>query len=107
MQILAQMNEARSSAFVFPGQKPGRPLSDMTLTAILRRWKLPYTQHGFRSSFRDWAGDETDFDRESIELCISHKVTNATEAAYRRRDALQKRRIIMQAWSDYCCALVD
>jgi integrase len=102
LQIVREMNAARSSALVFPGTKPERPLSDMTLTAILRRWELPYTQHGFRSSFRDWAGDETDFDRESIELCISHKVTSATEAAYRRKDALAKRRVIMQAWAEYC-----
>ena len=101
MEILQYMSQARSSPFIFPGQKLGRPLSDMTLTAILRRWKLPYTQHGFRSSFRDWAGDETAFDRESIELCISHKVTTATEAAYRRKDALSKRRVIMQAWADF------
>lgn len=64
-------------------------------------WTLPYTQHGFRSSFLNWAGDEPDFDRESIELCISHKDTTATEAAYRRKDALKKRRVIMQAWADF------
>lgn len=73
----------------------------MKPTAILGRGKLTYTQHGFRSSFRDWAGDETEFDRESIELCISHKVTTATEAAYRRKDALAKRRLIMQAWAEF------
>lgn len=102
LDILHEMNTARTCELVFPGTKPARPLSDMTLTAILRRWDLPYTQHGFRSSFRDWAGDETDFDRESIELCISHKVTSATEAAYRRKDALSKRRVIMQTWAEYC-----
>jgi len=102
LDILHEMHTARSCELVFPGTKPGRPLSDMTLTAILRRWELPYTQHGFRSSFRDWAGDETDFDRESIELCISHKVTSATEAAYRRKDALAKRRAIMQTWAEFC-----
>ena len=101
METLVELNDMRISDLVFPGQKRGRPLSDMTLTAILRRWQLPFTQHGFRSSFRDWAGDETDFDRESIELCISHKVTSATEAAYRRKDALAKRRIIMQAWAEF------
>lgn len=103
MEILLELSEKRVSDLVFPGQKRGRPLSDMTLTAILRRWQLQFTQHGFRSSFRDWAGDETEFDRESIELCISHKVTSATEAAYRRKDALAKRRVIMQAWADHCC----
>lgn len=103
MAILLELSKKRVGDLVFPGQKRGRPLSDMTLTAILRRWQLPFTQHGFRSSFRDWAGDETDFDRESIELCISHKVTSATEAAYRRKDALAKRRVIMQTWADYCC----
>ncbi len=107
MEILAELYEQRIGGLVFPGQKRGRPLSDMTLTAILRRWELPFTQHGFRSSCRDWAGDETDFDRESIELCISHKVTSATEAAYRRKDALAKRRVIMQAWANYCGGVAE
>ena len=60
------------------------------------------TVHGFRSSFRDWCGDETSFPREIAEAALAHKVGNEVERAYRRADALEKRRKLMQAWSDYC-----
>jgi integrase len=60
------------------------------------------TVHGFRSSFRDWAGDKTNFQRETIEECLAHQVGNGTEQAYRRSDALEKRRVIMDKWSEYC-----
>jgi hypothetical protein len=73
----------------------------MTLTAILRPLEAAYKEHGFRLSVQDWASDERGFYLESIELCISHKVTTGTEAAYRRKDALSKRRVIMQAWGDF------
>ncbi|MFG1379497.1 tyrosine-type recombinase/integrase [Xanthobacter autotrophicus] len=83
---------------VFPGQKRGSPLSDMSLTALLRRLKVDATAHGFRSSFRDWAGDHTTFPREVAEAALAHAVGDATEAAYRRSDALEKRRALMLAW---------
>jgi integrase len=60
------------------------------------------TVHGFRSTFRDWCGNETEFQREYVEECLGHLVGNATERAYRRSDALEKRRAIMQAWSEFC-----
>jgi len=59
------------------------------------------TPHGFRSTFRDWTGDETGFDREAIEFCLAHQITNTVEAGYRRGSAVKKRRDIMQAWADY------
>jgi len=89
-------------AFVFPSLKAGQPLSDMTLSAVLRRMKLDVTVHGFRSSFRDWAGDATSFPRDVIEAALAHTLENKTEAAYRRSDALEKRKKLMEAWANYC-----
>lgn len=89
-------------AYVFPGQRPKRPLSGMAMEMLLRRQKLDITVHGFRSSYRDWALEVTDFSREIIELNMSHVVGDATERAYRRGDALEKRREIMGAWAAFC-----
>lgn len=60
------------------------------------------TPHGFRSSFRDWAGDKTNFQREVIEAAMAHLIGDKAEAAYRREDALEKRRLLMQSWADFC-----
>jgi integrase len=65
---------------------------------------FPITVHGFRSTFRDWAGDTTPFARDHIEECLGHAVGNAVERAYRRSDALDKRRNIMKVWAEYCLA---
>jgi integrase len=101
--ILSSRQQARGSDYVFPGQKPGRPLSIMAFDMLMRRMKAnDYTAHGFRSSFRDWAGDCTSFPREIAEAALAHKVGDAVELAYRRSDALEKRRTLMQAWADYC-----
>jgi integrase len=102
VDILEEMEKLRSSQFVFPGFRDGRPLSDMTLTAVLRRLGVDVTVHGFRSSFRDWAGDCTAFARDVVEASLAHVIENKTEAAYRRSDALEKRRELMQAWAAYC-----
>jgi integrase len=88
--------------FVFPGFKRGFPLSSMALEAVLRRAKVDVTTHGFRSSFRDWAGDKTPFARDVVEAALAHAIENKTEAAYRRSDALEKRRALMAAWAAYC-----
>ncbi|QWW67951.1 site-specific integrase [Rhizobium sp. WYJ-E13] len=92
-------------AYVFPGQqkkKKGRPLSGMAMEMVLRRMKVDVTVHGFRSSFRDWCGEETSFPREIAEAALSHVVGDETEQAYRRGDALAKRRRLMTAWANYC-----
>jgi integrase len=103
LAIITDLNEARVSDYVFPGQKPGRPLSVMAFDMLMRRMNADaYTAHGFRSSFRDWAGDCTSFPREIAEAALAHKVGDAVELAYRRSDALKKRRTLMQAWADYC-----
>jgi integrase len=100
--ILLEMEAARTGDYVFPGQRPGRPLSPWAIEMLLRRIKLPYTVHGFRSSFRDWAGNETNFPRELAEHALAHTIGDKAEQAYRRSDALQRRRELMDAWANYC-----
>jgi integrase len=102
LDLASRIAGKRQSEFVFPGTKPGRPLSDMSLTMALRRnGHGRFTPHGFRSSFRDWCGDETDFAREVAEAALSHLVGDDSERAYRRSDALDKRRRLMNAWAAY------
>ena len=100
--ILEKLGEARVSEFIFPGQGAGRPLAEMVLRRMLRRDADVVTVHGFRSSFRDWAGNETHFPRELAEAALAHVVGDKAEQAYRRSDALEKRRALMDAWSAYC-----
>lgn len=88
--------------YLFPGTMPGKSLSNMAMEMLLRRLKLTVTVHGFRPAFRDWVGDETDYPREVAEAALAHKVGDEVERAYRRGDALEKRRSLMQAWSDFC-----
>jgi integrase len=87
---------------VFPGAKKDSQLSDMTLAAVLRRMKVDVTTHGFRSSFRDWAGEATHHPREVIEHALAHQLKDAAEAAYARGDLLAKRRVLMEDWSRWC-----
>jgi integrase len=102
IEILGEMGKARQSDFVFPGTRPKRPLSNMATEMLLRRMKAgDITTHGFRSSFRDWAGELTSFPREVAEAALAHSVGDNTERAYRRGDALAKRRALMEAWAAY------
>lgn len=101
--ILEEMAAVRTGELVFPGQRAGRPLSNMALEMILRRMGADgVTVHGFRSAFRDWAGDRTSYQREVIEAALAHVIGDRAEQAYRRSDALEKRRELMQAWAAYC-----
>ncbi|MGD9773842.1 tyrosine-type recombinase/integrase [Diaphorobacter sp.] len=86
--------------YVFPSNRKG-PLSDMAFTALMRRHDLGAVPHGFRSTFRDWAGEMTHHPRDAVELCLAHTIDTKTEAAYRRADMLEKRAAIMQEWADY------
>ncbi|WP_275782497.1 tyrosine-type recombinase/integrase [Pararhizobium gei] len=103
VEILKEMRP-KAEGFVFPNPK-GKQLSVMALTMGLRRIMKegdPHmTVHGFRSSFRDWAGDRTSFQRDDIEQCLAHIVRDATERAYRRGSALDKRRVIMETWASF------
>ena len=88
--------------FVFPGLDAARPLSVMAMEMLLRRMNLDsVTVHGFRSAFRDWAGNETHFPREVAEAALAHVIGDAAERAYRRGHALEKRRTLMEAWARF------
>jgi integrase len=102
MAILAEVQQTRLSDFVFPGLKRGHPLSNMALHAVLQQAQVDATVHGFRSSFRDWAGDSTPFTHDVVETALAHAIEDKTEAAYRRSDALEKRHRLMVAWAAYC-----
>jgi integrase len=103
LKILKALHEARNGDFVFPGHKPGRPLSVMALDMVLRRMKVDgVTVHGFRSAFRDWAAECTNFPNEVCEAALAHVIENKAEAAYRRGDLFDKRRKLMEAWAAYC-----
>jgi integrase len=103
VRLLKSLHQSRTSDFVFPGQRLGRPLSGMSMEMLLRRMMVEHgTVHGFRSSFRDWCGDETPFPREVAEAALAHKVGNVVERAYRRGKAFEKRRKLMEAWGHYC-----
>lgn len=92
-----------SNELVFPGQVNGKPLSNMSMEMCLRRMGMAhYTVHGFRSSFRDWAGEATEFPRDVAEMALAHAVGNAVERAYRRGDSFARRQEMMAAWADYC-----
>lgn len=80
----------------------GNKLSDMALTAVLRRMEVDVTAHGFRSSFRDWAGETTSFPREVIEHALAHQLKDKAEAAYARGTLFDKRRKLMEAWAKHC-----
>lgn len=87
---------------VFAGARRGKPLSDMALVKVMRDMGLSVVPHGFRSSFRDWVSEETDYPGDIAEAALAHTIRNKTEAAYRRGKLLDKRRRLMADWADYC-----
>ena len=104
LDILERCSSVRATGteLVFPGSKSDRALSDMTLIKVLRDMKVNATVHGFRSSFRDWVSETTDFPGELAEAALAHAVKDKTEAAYRRGNLLQKRRALMNEWAEFC-----
>lgn len=101
--ILEKMQSSRLSDYVFAGGRRGRPLSSMAMLMLLRRMRLRgLTVHGFRSTFRDWAAERTNFPSEVAEMALAHTVGDKVEAAYRRGDLFHKRRQIMEAWAKFC-----
>jgi integrase len=101
INLLREAPRFADSELVFPSPR-GKELSDMTLTAVLRRMNLDVTQHGFRSSFRDWAAEATNYPREVAEMALAHSIGDKVEAAYRRGDLFEKRRAMMADWAAYC-----
>jgi integrase len=104
MGVLAKLSAARVSEYVFPGHRRGHPLSVTAMEMVLRRMGIAddVTVHGFRSSFRDWAGNETHFPREIAEHALSHVIGDKAEQAYRRDAALERRRPLMDDWARHC-----
>jgi integrase len=103
VDLLISLPRLEGTDLIFPSSKPNTPLSDMTLTAILRRSSgNAYTVHGFRSCFRDWLAETTNYPNEACELALAHSISNKVEAAYRRGDMLDKRFQMMNDWAKYC-----
>jgi len=104
LRVLERAKALRTnvSDLVFPGIKRGKPLSDMTLTKVLRDMGADCTAHGFRSSFRDWVSEETAFNGAVAEAALAHAIESKVEAAYRRGNLLEKRRQLMDAWATFC-----
>ena len=92
----------RLSDYIFPGVRYDRPLSDMSLTAVLRRMgRVDITVHGFRSTFRMWVAEATTYPREVCEHALAHSLPDKVEAAYQRSDLFEKRNKLMNDWSDF------
>jgi integrase len=103
VSIVKEMHEVREGDFVFGGQQAGNPLSVMALEMVLRRMKIDdATVHGFRSAFRDWTAECSNFPNEVCEAALAHVIENKAEAAYRRGNLFEKRRKLMDAWAAYC-----
>ena len=100
MEILMVLHKPKISGIVFRAPKGGM-MSDMTLTAVMRRMKVDAVPHGFRSTFRDWIWERTDHSRDLAEQALAHTLENKVEAAYRRGDALERRRQLMEDWGTF------
>jgi integrase len=104
--LLKKLPRLEGSPYVFPAARGGA-LSDMAVSMVCRRMQVEAVPHGFRSSFRDWAAESTNFPREVVEMALAHTIENAVEAAYRRGDLFEKRRRLMDAWAGYCGKVQD
>lgn len=105
-EILERVRPHRRENFVFPSQRRGC-VSDMAMGMLMRRRGLEFRPHGFRSSFRDWCAEEMDVPREIAEACLAHTTGSEVERAYRRTDFLDRRRNLMDRWSQHCCEKVS
>lgn len=102
-RALEIIGKPRDGEFVFAGRKPGTPLSNMSMLELMRDMRgKGATVHGFRSTFRDWAAEQTSYPNELCEIALAHVVSDKTEAAYRRGDMMEKRRRLMADWAGYC-----
>lgn len=115
LELLSKVKRIEGEELVFPGMKPGQPMSDATLLKVIKRMNegghnlldpagQPIVVHGFRSSFKTWATESTLFPRELVEMALAHEIGNKVEAAYLRGDALEKRRSLMDAWAAFATA---
>ncbi len=107
ISILKAMPQIDDCPIIFPGSRL-QPLSDMSLAAVLKRMSLGhFTVHGFRSTFRDWAAETTDYPSDLIEMALAHSIGNKVEAAYRRGDMMEKRRKLMEDWASWTAGLAE
>jgi len=103
LEIILNLEKIKQSDYIFPGQKIGKPLSNNSMAKVLERMeRTDITVHGFRSSFRDWASECTNFPRDVCEMALAHTISNKAEAAYRRGDLFEKRRVLMAEWGTHC-----
>jgi integrase len=103
IELLQTLPTEEGNPHVFIGPRPGSGLSNMSMTAVLRRMGYGHvTVHGFRSSFRDWAAERTNYPNHVVEMALAHAIGDKVEASYRRGDLLAKRRQLMEAWAKYC-----
>lgn len=100
VKLLQGLPKVDGSELVFPAARGGQ-LSDMTLSAVLRRMNVPAVPHGFRSTFRDWTSERTSYPHEVAEMALAHAIEDKSEAAYRRGDLFQKRRAMMTEWAAF------
>jgi integrase len=103
LKIIKDMADSKNGEFVFPGDNPGRPLAEKALWKVLHRMQAQNTTvHGFRSTFRDWAAEQTNYANHVVEMALAHTIGDKTEAAYRRGDLFDKRRRLMDEWARFC-----
>lgn len=103
--IIKDLVATGTGAFVFPGARPSKHLSNGAMLMLLERMgRGKITVHGFRSSFRDWCSEQTAYGSEVAEMALAHAIKNKVESAYRRGDLLEKRRLLMADWANYCSA---
>lgn len=106
VRLMERLPRFKGSPYVFPAARGG-PLSDMAISAVCKRMEIAAVPHGFRSTFRDWAAEATNFPREVCEMALAHTIESKVEAAYRRGDLFQKRRKLMEAWAEFCNKVQD
>jgi integrase len=109
LAILKSLPRMANNPFVFFGQRHGRPICNMAMLQLMRGMgygvggdRADYVPHGFRSSFRDWAGEVSSYPRDVCEMALAHVIENKVEAAYRRGDLFEKRRKMMEEWAQWC-----
>ena len=101
LEVLQQAKALGGDGLIFPGMRSGRPMSDMTMSKLVKELGYPVDIHGFRTSFRTWVQEQTNTAHEVAERALAHKTTNKVEAAYARSDLFEKRRKLMDAWASY------
>ena len=104
VKILEELPREKGNDFIFIGTRKGKPIGSNAFGKLIKAMKHDVTTHGFRSSFRDWAGEVTAFPADVCEVALAHKIGGKVQQAYQRGDLLEKRRVMMKAWAAFCTA---